>query len=1046
MILEKIGGAVAKAPAVVVVAILVITGVLGFFASQTNMDSTEEDFNPDSDAANASQHINEYFGADVRTAQVIIRDPAGKGGDVLNQKALLGILDLEGMILEPEPGDPDITDTLGPTEQVPTGVQSIADLTAMGAMTLQGSVMFTVEMVNTTAMLDLMNESITMLSYAILFMDRSDPESVGSNLTITEVALAEIVRQIEEMGGNSGASGNGNGNGGLGFPNLTTIRMIIEGMDDTAVKGTITGMNTFDPTPMAMAVGDTVAAREATEATSDPTTGAVGAPISALMMDEVFMSGNYTSMGMPVDHGMLMTDSLTHLLTIQIAVSMITGFETQPEVMTSILFGLATGLKFVLSTDYDPTEAAPSAKASLMIVQQNGSMDSDRILEAQYDLEDMAEHVEKQGDGSVEFGVMAGEILFDKINTSSMDSLSMLLGLAILFIVVILALVFQSLTDTGLTLGALLMVIVWTFGLGVILGFTFNPMTIAVPVLLVGLAVDYGIHLTMRYRLEKREHSLDRSIILTIASVGMALLLATVTTVFSFMSNILSDLSMMREFGMLAAMGIISAFFVMVLFVPSARLLIDQRRERQGKRKGSASGGGNGPRKQTALVRFVQIGATSGAKHGPIIAVVALLLSGLSFYSVSEIDTEFDFMDFLPDELEESQTIKYLLDNFNFSSSSSNVLMEGEVATASVLNAIYRSEDNMAATRDVVKVGDRADTRSPLTVIHRYSLPVSPSYIPEIGAIYDTTAPDANGVPTTNVLELMNALVAHPMTSQDVLGVIHLNDGGEFDAAVIRVSVHDASDGSKLLTEELNSAIDPLKDLNDDGELDEAIVTDGPVLTYLTVTAMNSAGLRSVVATVIMAMILLMIVYGVFYRTVMVGLLSTIPIVMVIGWVFGSMFLLNIPLNVVTIMIAALTIGLGITYAIHISHRFLEDLETRPWKDALCNTVGHTGAALFGAAATTIGGFGMLTFSLLPPMAQFGIVTALSIFYSFLASVFVLPSFLAIWARWKYGDGDESVEMCALEEETPERTPEGPIEGPDEGVSEGGVEPGVPTE
>ncbi|MCJ2539929.1 MAG: hypothetical protein LN414_01515, partial [Candidatus Thermoplasmatota archaeon] len=65
------------------------------------------------------------------------------------------------------------------------------------------------------------------------------------------------------------------------------------------------------------------------------------------------------------------------------------------------------------------------------------------------------------------------------------------------------------------------------------------------------------------------------------------------------------------------------------------------------------------------------------------------------------------------------------------------------------------------------------------------------------------------------------------------------------------------------------------------------------------------------------------------------------------------------------------------------------------------------------------------------PMAQFGMVTALSIFYSFLASVFVLPSFLAIWARWKYGDGDESGEMDATEDKTPQRTQEGPIERPD---------------
>jgi predicted RND superfamily exporter protein len=1012
MILERIGGAVAKAPAITMIIILLMTVVLGYFAAQTDMSSTEEDFNPDSDAANASQRINDYFGVGVRTVQVIARDPDGGGGDVLNQDALLAVLDLEEAILEPEPGDLDITETLEPTDRVPTGVQSIADMIAMGAMSLEGAAMFTVQMQNSSAGLAYMNVELLNVSTNLGDIDYDDNESVGSTLYMADATLGGIATQIVGM---LGGMGSGNGNGNAGLPDLETIRLVIQSMDDTAIKGTITSMNTFDPTPMAMAVNGVVTERETVVSNVNVSAEApIGGPLTAMLMDPDFMNGSYTFMGGPVDHSALIESSLVSLYTIGDAMGLFTGFETQPEVMASIILGLAGGLQFVLSTDYDPTDAQPRAKASLMIVQQNGSMESDKILDAQYDLEEIADGVEKENKGTIEFGVMAGEILFDKINTSSMDSLSVLLMMAILFIIVILALVYQSLTDTGLTLGALLMVIVWTFGLGVILGFTFNPMTIAVPVLLVGLAVDYGIHLTMRYRLEKREHPLNKSIVLTIGSVGMALMLATVTTVFSFMSNILSDLAMMREFGMLAAMGIISAFIVMVTFVPAARLLIDKRRERLGKRRGSSKGGNNGPRKQKALVRFVQIGATAGAKHGPIIATVALLLSGLAFYSVSEIETEFDFMDFLPDELEESQTINYLLDNFNFSSSASTVLVEGDVATASVLGAVYRSEDNMASARDVVMVGDRADTRSPLSVILRYSLPTSPSYIPEIGAVYDTTAPDANGVPTTNVSVLIDTLMAHPFTGDDVRSVIHVNDDGEYDAAIIRVTVHDAPDGGEKLTDQLDTAINPLKDLEDDGELDEAIVTDGPVLTYLTVTAMNSAGLQSVIATVIMAMVLLMAVYFALYRTVAVGLMSTIPIVLVIGWVFGSMFLLGIPLNVVTIMIAALTIGLGITYAIHISHRFLEDLESRPWKDALCNTVGHTGAALFGAAATTIGGFGILTFSILPPMAQFGIVTALSIFYSFLASVFVLPSFLAIWAKWKFGDDDTAGKMCEI--------------------------------
>ncbi len=1033
MNLESMGRPVANRPGTVVVIILLLTAIFGAFAAQTDFNSSEEDFNPDSEISQASQRVNDYFGPGVRTVQVIARDPNETDEkDVLRQAPLLSVLDLEKAILEPEEGDPDITDTLAPTATVPTGVQSIADLIATGAMTLQGAHMFGVEMQNTSYFLGLMNENLTLIGYGLFSINYTDPYSVGATLEMTDIALDMMAQYLIDMGGEPPA------NGGPSYPNLTAIRLIIEGMDDAAVKGTVTGINTFDPAPLNAAVVTVVDERtQVEENVALEEDAPIGGPLYTMLNNTTFMNGTYYNMtGGEVDHQALIEDSLASLYTIDAAMGMLTGFEAQPEVMANILFGIALYMQFILTTDYDPTVPVPKAKASLAIVQQNGSMDSDRILESQYALEEMADEVEADSDGAIEFGVVGGEILFDKINTSSMESLGTLLFLAIVIIVVLLSLVFRSLVDTALTLSALLMVIVWTFGLGNILGFTFNPMTIAVPVLLVGLSVDYGIHLTLRYRLEKRSRSLKSATIVTIASIGMALLLATITTVFSFMSNILSDLSMMREFGMMAAMGIISAFLVMNTFVPAARLLLDQRRERKGLRKGSTSGQERNERREGALVRFAQVGATAATRHSTVIVVVAVVLSGLSFYTLTEIDTEFDFMDFLPADMEETQTINYLFDNFNFSSSSSTVLTEGMVATGPVLRAMYESERNMDDARDVVKKGETADTRSPMTVIFKYSLPTSPAYQPELAAAYAATEPDVDGVPRNNVEGFYKVLYAHPASAMDIAGVVHMDDDGNFDAAIVSVSVHEASDGGELLAQELNEAIDPLTEMKDDGDLDEAIVTDGPVLTYNTVTAMNEAGLRSVLLTIVAALLLLTFTYYIFYRTWMVGLLSTIPIVLVIGWVYGSMYLLDIPLNVVTIMISALTIGLGITYAIHISHRFLEELHTKPWKQALCDTVGHTGAALFGAAATTIGGFGILMFSVLPPMAQFGIVTALSIFYSFLASVFVLPSFLAIWARRKYGeDGGEicPVDEAAREGEEPDvalapETPEEPAD------------------
>jgi len=1011
MILDNLGRGVSKAPAVVVAVILLLTVFFGFFAAQTSMESREEDFNPDSEIAQASSRVSDYFGVKERMVQVIARHPDGKQGDVLTQASLLAILQLEADIVEPQPGARDITSTLARTESIPAGVQSIADLIVMGAMTLQGAQMYGEQMQGTAAALDQMNQSLAMLALGLAYMNASDAESVGGNLTTTEYALAGIVAGIQEMMGNSSS----NGNGAIGFPNVSTLRGVLDGMDDAAVKGAIVGMNTFDPAPLRGVVSMTLARKDETLATADPSQGVVGAPLVGLLNDTAFMAGNYTYMGAPVDHEMLILDSLAHLNYIYMALSAFSGFENQPDVLANILAGLAGGLTFTLSKDYEPASLQPTARASLMLVQQNGSMKSDIILDSQYDLEDMAGVVEGDNKDSIEFGVVGGEILFDKINTSSMSSLGTLMMLAIVFIIVILYIVFLNGKDTLFTLSALLIVIVWTFGLGVLLGYTFNPLTIAVPILLVGLAVDYGIHLTVRNRLEKRERPLAEATVETIGSVGMALLLATVTTVFSFMSNVVSDLSVMRQFGFLTSIGIVSAFLVMVTFVPACRLLVDRRRERLGKRRGSPTGSNNRPRKEKRLERFVQLGAKGAGSHGAYIVVVALVISGISFYTITDISVEFDFMDFLPEDLPEAQTISYLMDNFNFSSSTSTVLMEGDVATGDAMEAIHESQENMANSRDVVLKGGRADTRSPLTVAQAYGMPTSPTYMPDIGAAFAASDTDGDGVPDSGVEALMDAIMANPLSARDMRSVLHPDGKGGYDAAIIRVGVVDSVDGGAALSEDLSDDVAPILDLEDRGQLDDAIVTDGPVLTFAVVSSITQAGLESVLFTVIAAAILLVITFYIAFRTFIVGLLTTVPIVLVIGWVFGTMTLLDIPINVVTVMVAALTVGLGITYAIHISHRFLEDLEKEPWKEALCSTVGHTGAALFGAAATTIGGFGILTFSILPPMAQFGIVTAMSILYSFLASVFVLPSFLAIWARRKYGDTGGG-EMCAMDE------------------------------
>ena len=176
------------------------------------------------------------------------------------------------------------------------------------------------------------------------------------------------------------------------------------------------------------------------------------------------------------------------------------------------------------------------------------------------------------------------------------------------------------------------------------------------------------------------------------------------------------------------------------------------------------------------------------------------------------------------------------------------------------------------------------------------------------------------------------------------------------------------------------------------------IVTGSPIISAEILDSIGRDQVRSVLITVLISLGILTVLYLVMRRSATLGLVTITPLLFVIIWGAGSMHFTGIPLNVVTVTILAITVGLGIDYGIHVTQRFLEDLDTIGEAEcALCVTANHTGSALFGSVVTTVIGFGILTLSIIPPIAQLGIVTALTIGLAFLASLFVLPTFLRLW-------------------------------------------------
>jgi predicted RND superfamily exporter protein len=190
-------------------------------------------------------------------------------------------------------------------------------------------------------------------------------------------------------------------------------------------------------------------------------------------------------------------------------------------------------------------------------------------------------------------------------------------------------------------------------------------------------------------------------------------------------------------------------------------------------------------------------------------------------------------------------------------------------------------------------------------------------------------------------------------------------------------------------------------------ELKEDIATYGEATAIATgmsqIQFNNTANLTSSQFTSTgISLLLAALVLIITYRNPTLGMIAMIPVCISIVWILGTMFYFGYILDILTVTVTSITIGIGIDYAIHATERFrLVADKTGNVDKAICETISHTGGALLIAALTTALAFAILILAPIPPQQRFGIILSITICYSFLTSVIFLPLFLAKWAKWR---------------------------------------------
>ena len=691
----------------------------------------------------------------------------------------------------------------------------------------------------------------------------------------------------------------------------------------------------------------------------------------------------------------------------------------------------------LLSSTYNEDLTTASAGLAIvtidssLIVQDFGGSDGAFIEQPRMEVA-LADSLNEISIGGIKVSGFSFGLLLGNEGDDFLEEIGILFGQAFLIILVVLAYIFfirprkgfnilksgrRTFSDLFLSLGAILLSIGWMQGAGTILGPGYldiigapNQVSQIAPIILIGLGVDYAIHFTSRYREEIGSgNTIAGSTTSTLKSVGVALTLATLATIVGFLTNIVSPLPELKDFGILVSTGIFFAFFLVMTFVPAIRTLLDKRAENKNKINNDAFSSSG----ESVLNK---VAASSGIipKKLKVVALILLFsISGYGYFSFTNLETIFEFTDFLPEDDPVVQTLGLLTEEFGGGfGETTSVLIEGDdLATPEVHNALIESINNLAEKENIVVYAGNVAAESVIGTVGQLMVPQgaapgAPPAMPDmeligtLGSYGIDLMSGAQGIDalkvkdTGNVQGLYEYLVESDPES--FLASLYFNENNKVTAQQVRITTSAGSLGAAQLRDDIYEAFQPMSTLGV-----SIAATNDAIVTQSVSDLISESQFQSLIFAILASMIFLVLYYMIDIRKPFLGVITILPVVAIVMGTYLGMYFLDIPLNPVTSTLSGLAIGIGVPFVIHVTNRFRETLLVADSPvDAVRTTLKTTGGSLFGSAFTTMAGFGILMTSSLKPFQQMGQVVVVALGFALVASILILPTLLVFWANY----------------------------------------------
>lgn len=539
---------------------------------------------------------------------------------------------------------------------------------------------------------------------------------------------------------------------------------------------------------------------------------------------------------------------------------------------------------------------------------------------------------------------LTGEAAFSQEMGEEMGSSMSTLILAALFLmVIVMGLLFSYVSTRFLPVLIVAVGLLLTFGIVGLTGVQVSMAVIAAFPVMIGLGIDYAIQIQSRLEEEARSHPLPEAIRITMTRTGPAVMYAMLATTMGFFAMFISPVPMIRGFGLVSIIGVITCYLTSLIGIPLVALLINYQ----------AKGAGKSRMSEAVDAGLSRVAVSIAKRPLPVLLVVFLVaFVGIQLDSRIPIDTNQNA--FVPSDMPAKVTLDKVSRTVG-STESAPILVYGD-------NVL--SPDTIQWMKDFTS--RELETRSKITnavsiadYIVEYNGGVMPSTPGELHAVLDR-------IPEGTKNQFLN---------------------GRNEAVI------------QLYTVQLDSQ--PQRDLKDQLNSDLRILPPPPgVKARITgsidlFTSLISELIESKEAMTYLGFLLVALFLGLVYRNIN-ALTPIVPIIAIVGWNAVTMFILGIDYNPMTACLGSMTIGVAAEYTILVMERYLEEREmTTDVIEAIRNSVRKIGSAILVSGLATFFGFSALILSTFPIISNFGLTTIIAVLFSLIGAVIVMPAVLA---------------------------------------------------